>query len=206
MVIMYRCVFTIGIAVIRTEYGSGGNTITLSRALTDYSYISARDSGVSSGVQLARCVTGLGPSATESNNYIGGVYFNGNRLAFESCGDSSPRLVHPRAAGLGNPGVINIIQCRIPFTTDVEGIYTCTMINSSMMEQSVRFGVYFNARSESLCLYMPLLKKSFISLHSCSKDKHSTIIYCNGCCWFFPHIKLYLIRFSPRHIHMDEGW
>ena len=134
--------------MIRTETGSGGNTITLTRALTDYSYIGARDSGVSSGVHIARCVTGLGPSATEDNNDLGRVYFNGSRLAFETCGGSS-RLVHPRAAGLGNPGVINVIQCSTPVTTDVEGIYTCTMMNSSMMEQSIRFGVYFNARSES---------------------------------------------------------
>ena len=168
--------------MIKTETGSGGNTITSTRALTDYSYINARDSGLSTGVQLARCVTGLGPSATENNNYIGGAYFNGNRLAFESCSDSSSRLVHPSAAGPGNPGVINIIQCSTPFTTDVEGIYTCTMMNSSMMEQSVRFGVYFNARSESLGLYMPLLNL-YISLYSCSSDRHSIIIYCNSECW-----------------------
>ena len=162
MVIMYRGVFTVGIAVIRTETGSGGNTITLTRALTDYSYISARDSGVSSGVNIARCVTGLGPSATEDNSVLGGVYFNGNRLAFETCSDSS-RLVHPRAAGLGNPGVINIIQCSTPFTTDVEGIYTCTMLNSSMIEQSVRFGVYFAGRCKSLDLCIPSLNHLHLS-------------------------------------------
>ena len=163
MVIMYRVVFTIGIAMIRTEYGSGGNTITLSRALTDYSYISARDSGVSSGVQIARCVTGLGPSATEDNSVLGGVYFNGSRLGFEACYGNS-RLVHPRAAGLNNnPGVINIIQCSIPFTTDVEGIYTCTMMNSSMMNESVSFGVYFNTRSKLLYLYITSLNHFYVS-------------------------------------------
>ena len=145
---MYTAVFTVGIVVIRTETGSGGNAIISARALTDYSYISARDSGLSSGVQIARCVTGLGPSASEDNSALGGVYFNENRLAFESCFDSSPRLVHPRAAGLGNPGVINIIQCSTPFNTALEGIYTCTMMNSSMMEQLIRFGVYFTGRSK----------------------------------------------------------
>ena len=85
------------------------------------------------------------------------MYFNGSRLAFETCGDPYPRLVHPRAAGLGNPGVINIIQCSILFTTALEGIYTCTMMNSSMMNESVSFGVYFNARSELLYLYIPSL-------------------------------------------------
>ena len=153
MVIMYRGVFTIGIAVIRTETGSGGNTITLTRALTDYSYIITRDNVVG-GVQIARCVTGLGPSATEDNSVLGGVYFNGNRLAFETCSDISPRLVHPRAAGLGNPGVINIIQCSTPFTTALEGIYTCTMMNSSMMNESFSFGVYFIARSGLITLFI----------------------------------------------------
>ena len=159
MVIMYRGVFTIGIAVIRTEYG---NTITLSRALTDYSYINARDSGLSTGVQIARCVTGLGPSATEDNSVLGGVYFNGSRLAFEACYGSS-RLVHPRPAGPGNPGVINIIQCRTPFTTALEGIYTCTMMNSSMINESVSFGVYFNTRSELLYLYITSLNHFYVS-------------------------------------------
>ena len=162
MVIMYRGVFTIGIAMIRTESGIGANTITSARALTDYSYISARDSDVSSGVQIARCVTGVGPSATEDNSDLGGVYFNGNRLPFETCGGSS-RLVHPRAAGLGNPGVINVIQCSTPFTTDVEGIYTCTMMNSSMMNESVSFGVYFNIRSELLYLYITSLNHFYVS-------------------------------------------
>ena len=162
MVIMYRGVFTIGIAVIRTETGSGGNTITLTRALTDYSYISARDTGLSTGVQIARCVTGLGPSATEDNSALGGVYFNGNRLAFETC-DASSHLVHPRAAALINPGVINIIQCSTPFTTDVKGIYACTMMNSSMMNESVSFGVYFNIRSELLYLYITSLNHFYVS-------------------------------------------
>ena len=136
--------------------GMDGNAIVSANAIDDYSYIYARDGNLASGVQIARCVTGLGPNDSEDNSALGGVYFNGNRLAFESCVDSSPRLVHPRAAGLGNPGVINIIQCRTPFTTDVEGIYTCTMMNSSMLEQSIKFGVYFNVRSELLDLYVPL--------------------------------------------------
>ena len=158
---MYRGAFIVGIAVTRTESSVGGNTITSARALSDYSYVNVKDSNVYQGIQIARCVTGLGPSDSENNSALGGVYFNGSRLTFETCGGSS-RLVHPRAAGLSNPGVINIIQCRTLFTTDVEGIYTCTMSNSSMMEQSIRFGVYFNARSESidvLYIHIPSLNQ-----------------------------------------------
>ena len=142
---MYRGVFTVGIALIGVMPG-GGNAIVSANAIDDYSYVNARDSGVTTAVQIARCVTGLGPSAIEDNSALGGVYFNGSRLDFESCVDFSSRLVHPRAAGFSNLGVINIIQCSTPFTTALEGIYTCTMMNSSMMEQSIRFGVYFTGR------------------------------------------------------------
>ena len=138
--------FTVGIALIGVMSG-GSNAIVSANAIDDYSYINARDGTLASGVQIARCVTGLGPNDSDDNSALGGVYFNRSRLPFETCGGSS-RLIHPRAAGLNNPGVINIVQCSTPFTTALEGIYTCTMMNSSMMEQSIRFGLYFNARSE----------------------------------------------------------
>ena len=134
----------------------GSNVIVSANAIDDYSYIYARDGTLTSGAQIARCVTGLGPDDSDDNSALGGVYFNGSRLPFEICSGSS-RLIHPRAAGLNNLGVINIVQCNTSFTTALEGIYTCTMLNSSMMEQSIKFGVYFNARSELFDLYMPLL-------------------------------------------------
>ena len=47
-------------------------------------------------------------------------------------------------------GVINFHQCDT-FTTDNEGVYTCTMVINAMMdEESVRFGIYLSTRSESL--------------------------------------------------------
>ena len=147
-IFMYRGVFTVGIALIGVKPG-GDNTIVSANALTDNLFVNVRSSGINSGVQIARCVTGLGPNPTENNSPLGGVYFNGSRLTFETCMDSSPRLVHPRAAGLGNPGVINIIQCGTSFTTALEGIYTCVMRNSSMINESINFGVYFSERSKS---------------------------------------------------------
>ena len=149
MVIMYRGVFTVGIALIGIMAGDS-NAINSANVYGDYSYVNARDGSLTSGVQIARCVTGLGPSATDTDNRaVGGVYFDGSRLAFESCSDSSSRLVHPRAAGFNNlVGVINIIQCDTPFTAALEGVYTCTMMNSSMIEESIRFGVYFTGRSK----------------------------------------------------------
>ena len=139
--------FTVGIALIGVMPGMGGNAIVSANAIDDYSYIIARDGTLATGVQIARCVTGLGPNDSDDNSALGGVYFNGSKLPFETC-DGSSRLIHPRAAGLKNLGVINIVQCNTSCTTALEGIYTCTMMNSSMMEQSIRFGLYFNNASE----------------------------------------------------------
>ena len=143
IVIMYRGVLTVGIAVTRAH---PDNSIISANAIADYSYINARESTTG---QIARCVTGLGPANGENNNDIGSFYFNGNSVLFGSmCGSSTPILQPRGAIDLNvNVGVINIIQCRA-FTTSAEGVYTCTMINSSMVEQSVRFGVYFTGRSE----------------------------------------------------------
>ena len=139
---MYRGVFTLGVVV------TNGTSVTLANVLTDYSYIDARD-GDPNGAVLARCLTGLGPTSTSinANGDLGGLYFKGNMLPNRnesaSCGLD---VIQPRP-GANTAGFINIRQCE-PFTTDNEGVYTCAMMNSSMMNQSVRFGVYFNGRSE----------------------------------------------------------
>ena len=154
-VIMYRGVFTVGVAVTR-------NSLTdATDFLTDYSYIYASDSP-GSGVLLARCVTGLGPTGTSNNanSDLGGWYFNGTMIpnsgVNQVCGspaiDNKPAVGAIQARpGFGTAGVINLRQCD-PFTIALEGIYTCTMMNSAMMSQSVRLGVYFSVRSESLDL------------------------------------------------------
>ena len=159
MVIMYRGVFTIGIAVTRAMPGNNA-IVSANDISSNNSYTNDRNSRG----QIARCVTGLGPSDTEDNTILGGVYFNESGIPNVACDDSSSPIIRQQAAGLtNNPGVINIIQCSSPFTTALEGIYTCTMMNSSMMEQSVRFGVYFNARSESLDLYILSLNHLHLS-------------------------------------------
>ena len=56
------------------------------------------------------------------------------------------------AGGRNYPGVINLYLCDT-FTTTEEGVYSCIMINASMMEQTMRVGVYFSGRSESLDMY-----------------------------------------------------
>ena len=91
-------------------------------------------------------MTGLGPNGTDNNTALGGCYFNGTKIPFVNCAESSA-IVQPRAA-LNWAGVINIQQCRRKFTTDMEGVYTCIMLNSLMMNESILFGVYSIRRSE----------------------------------------------------------
>ena len=141
LVVMYRGVFTVGVVVTRTK-------LTLADALTDYLYVNATD-GNPNIVQLARCVTGQGPNRTDiaANGELGGWYFNGTKIS-NSVSCYLAATIQP-ISGASIAGVINLYQCRT-FTTANEGIYTCTMMNSAMMDQSVRLGVYFTGRSESL--------------------------------------------------------
>ena len=155
---MYRGVFTVGIAVTQVMYNADGthSSIALNSAnvLNDYSFVYARDSPGDDAV-LARCVTGLGPTGTDSdaNDILGGLYFNGNKIPAVSspamCPDNS-QMIQVRLGG-SLAGVFNFFQCE-PFSTAAEGVYTCALMNSAMMNQSVRFGIYFNGRSESLNL------------------------------------------------------
>ena len=150
----YRGVLTVGVAVTRNSLTDAGDF------LTDYSYIHARDDP-GSGVLLARCATGLGPTGTnnEANGDLGGWYFNGTMIpnsgVHARCSKQGVGAIQARP-GIGTAGLINLRQCD-PFTIALEGIYTCTMMNSSMMDQSIRLGVYFSVRSESLDLYISSL-------------------------------------------------
>ena len=135
---MYRGVFTVGIALL------SGSHFTHAYALNDYSYFSARGGHYYYSNQIARCMTGLGPSDIDDNSGIGELYYNGERIPDGSCSAA----VQPRADYLYNyVGAIKIYQCGY-FSTAAEGVYTCTMMNSSMMNESTRFGVYFTGRSE----------------------------------------------------------
>ena len=134
-------IITIGVAVSTDS--------TLAGVLTDYSHIDAPGSNL----LITHCLTGLGPNDTSSgaNGVLGGWYFNGTMIPnsgeLERC---SSDVIQVRPGSL-TAGISNIHQCGA-FNTSVEGIYTCTMMNSSMMNQSIRLGVYFSGRSESLGL------------------------------------------------------
>ena len=96
------------------------------------------------GEILFRCVTGLGPSGSNNNDVIGNLYFNDTLLPDGTCNGSVI------AEGENNldryPGVYNARLCG-NLTTSTEGVYTCRLMNSSMMYQNMSIGVYFSGRS-----------------------------------------------------------
>jgi len=123
-----------------------------SNQITDYSNVTHPLTRDRHNATL-RCASGLGPSAMESNTVLGRWFLNGNPLLIPSgnpvCGYD---VLEVRSANPMNyPGVINLYLCDT-FTTTEEGIYECRMMNSSMMSQTMRVGVYFSGRSESLAL------------------------------------------------------
>ena len=126
--------------------GDGSNFPSTANVLDDHTYILIHGYESNNAI-FFRCATGLGPSVTNTNDVIGDMYFNNMLLTEQMCNG----FVIPQ--GVGNvarfPGVYQARICGT-FTTSTEGVYTCTLTNSSMMSQSVSIGVYFSVRSESL--------------------------------------------------------
>ena len=131
----------VGIGIVGTLLE---DQITAGNLLTDYSYINA---GVTDGgTVIARCLTGLGPSDGDDNNALGAFYFNGNRLPNGECTDY---VIQPNGANIEDyVGVIDLFQCGT-FSTSGEGVYSCSIMNSSMTYESLKLGIYFAGRSES---------------------------------------------------------
>ena len=124
-----------------TEMGDGTSDITTENVLDNYSVIYLN--GDEPTKILFRCISGLRP--IDSNNEIGDLYFNNRSLPIDTCNG----FVEAKRADFDkNPGVLNIHVCG-KLTTSTEGVYTCRLLNSSMMNQSVSVVVYFSGRSES---------------------------------------------------------
>ena len=138
------CTHVLGIAII--EASGVGTDLVSSSQLTDYSFI-IQPFSFDEFNAILRCVTGLGPSGSEINPSLGEWYFNGLMLPFQDdC--LGPEILEARGARVRNfPGVINLYLC-FSFTTTEEGIYECRMRNSSMIEETMRVGVYIGGRSE----------------------------------------------------------
>ena len=120
--------------------------LSSNQILTDY--INARNNNTNP--LIARCVTGLGPTDND-NAALGGWYFNSTEVPSGECNDSTG-LQSNGAAISDYVGVIDLLECGA-FSTTAEGVYTCTIMNSLMMSQSMRLGVYFTGRSELLKSY-----------------------------------------------------
>ena len=134
--------------VIAKGQGDGTNAVQASNVLDDYTYIlldgSERDNHI-----LFCCSTGLGPTNNDSNDVIGNLYHNNMPLPDGVCNGFI------QVEGAVNvttfPGVYQVSVCgNDTLNTSTEGVYTCTLTNSSMMDQSVRIGLYLSGRSESL--------------------------------------------------------
>ena len=130
----------LGIAVIASD----NETVSSSNLLTNYSYITGTTNGL-----LARCASGLGPTGTDDNTALGIWYFNGAQLPYGLCEDPVVNVIQSHIEDINYVGVINLWQCG-SLTTTAEGVYTCVIMDSSMMNQTRRLGVYFSGRSE-LC-------------------------------------------------------
>ena len=134
--------------------GDGSRDVTASNVLNNYSIVYLNATEIDSKKRkrvLFRCASGLGPNDSNSNDNIGNVYFNGMLLTTGTCNG----FIEPSGARFDNrPGVFNVRLCKTrQFNTNTEGIYTCTLKNSSMMNESVSVGVYFSGRSKSLHNY-----------------------------------------------------
>ena len=108
--------------------------------VSDYSYINAANSDS----LIARCTTGLGPEGTD-NDELGEWYFDGDAIMNGECNESN--AIQSNGASINDyVGVIDLLQCGT-FSTNMEGIYTCTVMANLEMEQSMRLAVYFSGRS-----------------------------------------------------------
>ena len=123
--------------------GDGTNLVHSGNVLDDYSVIYLNGSERHGGI-LFRCVSGLGPSGSNNNDVIGNLYFNNTLLPDGTCNGF---VMVEGANNLDRyPGVYQARLCG-SLTTSTEGVYTCRLMNSSMMYQNVRVGVYFSGRS-----------------------------------------------------------
>ena len=140
--------YLLGITTTRiTVAGSVAATnLISSNQISDYSFLTQPFTLDASGVVL-RCASGLGPTGGDFNTALGGWYFGGAEIAIDfPCGS----VFQTRSANRNNfPGVINLYPCG-SLSPDEEGIYSCMMMNSSMMVQTTRVGLYHSGRSESL--------------------------------------------------------
>ena len=156
IIVHHKCYVSSGIVLIGgTEgtiamgMGDGSNFPRAGNVLNNYTYIlldgSERDNFI-----LFRCATGLGPNGTDTNDVLGEMFHNNVLLTDRVCNGF---VKSQGADDVGRfPGIYQARVCGT-LTTSTEGIYTCTLTNSSMMIQSVSIGAYLSGRSELATSY-----------------------------------------------------
>ena len=155
-----------------TVMSDGTGVVQASNVLDDNSVVYLEYSKQINGI-LFCCVTGYQPN---DPNSIGDLYFNDILLPKAMCSG----LVQ---VGIDrNPGVLNVHVCG-NLTTSTEGVYTCRLMNSSMMYQSMSVGVYFSGRSKpltSLYLYTWIIKyiQYYLTTSRDQHEKHSIPTFC----------------------------
>jgi len=141
---------SLGIAITRVSSENMG--LTSDNLLHDYSSIEANDPRL-----IARCITGLGPSG-DDNTVLGGWFFSGFPVLNREC---SSLAVQQNGADISDyAGVVDLYQCQT-LSPSTEGVYTCMIMNSSMMIQTMRVGLYFSGRGKSIFLLRILLQNYF---------------------------------------------
>ena len=132
-----------------TGSGTPEDDLITTNQLVDYSYITDDPFTLDPHGVLLRCASGVGPTSGQVNLDIGDWSFNGNSV---SRGDTCASVFQQRSSNNNNyPGVINLYPCT--FTTNEEGVYSCTVQTSSSTQQTTRVGLYLSGRSESLDMF-----------------------------------------------------
>ena len=131
-----------------------GTDVVGDNQLADYSYLTEDNFTLDNVGVVLRCASGLGPGSSSSLT-LGGWYFDGNQIASNT--RCSPSSVFDQRAANGRlyPGIINLYPCDKDdqLSADEEGVYSCMMMNSSMMVQTTRVGLYLSGRSKSVDMY-----------------------------------------------------
>jgi len=149
---LYNYYHNSSLGIVMTGASDIRTDLVSSNQITDYSFVTQPFTLDPFNVFL-RCVAGLGPPGRDGNAVLGGWYLDGIEVGVRTgsvC--DGPTLEVRGASGRNYPGVINLHLCETLTTTE-EGVYSCIMMNSSMMNQTMRVGVYFSGRSESLDMY-----------------------------------------------------
>ena len=137
---LFYLLSNIGVALTGGDRSTGNNDVSSSNQIGNYTFFHANGRGL-----LFRCVTGFGPSGN-NNADLGELYFNGQIIPNGGCTGSF--VIQARGATISTKvGIMNVLQCRT-FTYRQEGVYTCRIMNSSMMYEERSVGVYLPGRSK----------------------------------------------------------